>query len=75
MPPVGAHPEEPDLEALFVTRSPRFLARSMTKISMPDYGFQSEWDDDEIDPEQLELQGDPILFNSIDEYPGHGRKH
>ena len=39
--------------------------------TITDYGFQSEWDDEEIDEEDLELQATTVLFDSLSDYPGH----
>lgn len=36
-----------------------------------DYGFQSEWDDEEPDEEDLKLQATMLLFDSLSNYPGH----
>jgi len=67
--------EEPDLEALFADAGRRkFPTRSTTTIFDADYGFQSEWDDEEIDEEDLELQATMLLFDSLSEYPGHERE-
>lgn len=35
-----------------------------------DYGFQSEWEDDETDQEDLELKATTLLFDSLPGYPG-----
>jgi len=70
MPKSALITEEP-LEALF--------ANAVTEISDQvddddfdaDYGFQSEWDEEEIDDEDLELQATTVLFDSLSDYPGH----
>jgi hypothetical protein len=35
-----------------------------------DYGFQSEWDDEPAEDEDLELKATKLLFDSVSQYPG-----
>lgn len=35
-----------------------------------DYGFQSEWEEEETDKEDLELKATTLLFDSLSDYPG-----
>ena len=74
--------EEPDLEALFSDAVEEISSQIEDDDFDADYGFQSEWDeaepsdddgetDDETEGEELELVATKLLFNSIEEYPGH----
>ena len=63
--------EEPDLEALFAKAVEEISNQIDDDEFDADYGFQSEWDEEEVDEEVLELQATKVLFDSISEYPGH----
>ena len=63
--------EEPDLEVLFADAVAEIAAQVRGEEFDADYGFQSEWDDEANDEEDLELKATKILFNSLSEYPGH----
>ena len=63
--------EEPDLEALFAAAVAEISNQIDDDDFDIDYGFQSEWDDEETDQEDLELQATTLLFDSHSEYPGH----
>ena len=63
--------EEPDLEVLFEGAVEEISSQVDEEGFDADYGFQSEWDDEAIDEEDLELQATTLLFNSLSEYPGH----
>ena len=71
MPKSALISEEPDLEALFSDAVDEISNQINEEDFDSDYGFQSEWDDEPIDEEDLELQATTILFDSITEYPGH----
>lgn len=49
----------------------KFPSRSTTKISTLTIGFQSEWDEEEMDEEELELKATKLLFDSLSDYLGH----
>jgi Reverse transcriptase (RNA-dependent DNA polymerase) len=70
--------EEPDLEALFADAVEEISSQLDDDDFDADYGFQSEWDDEdnvdddnEDDESDLELKATKLLFDSIGEYPGH----
>jgi hypothetical protein len=63
--------EEPDLEALFEDAVTEISNQVNDDDFDADYGFQSEWDEGEIDEEELELQATTVLFESLSNYPGH----
>lgn len=63
--------EEPDLELLFAAAVAEISSQINNDDFDADYGFQSEWDDEPIDKEDLELQATQVLFDSLSEYPGH----
>ena len=71
MPKSALITEEPDLEALFADAVAEISGQVNDDDFDADYGFQSEWEDEEIDEEDLELQATTVLFNSLAEYPGH----
>jgi hypothetical protein len=66
--------EEPDLEALFAGAVEE-ISRHVDEADFDvDYGFQSDWDDQEDEAEDrdaLELKATNILFDSMSDYPGH----
>jgi hypothetical protein len=67
--------EEPDLEKLFANASEELAGDEFDS----DYGFQSEWNDDDDeargqDAKTLELRATIILFDSITEFPMHVEK-
>lgn len=63
--------EEPDLEELFAEAVAEISGQIDEEDFYAEYGFQLEWDDEEIDEEDLELQATTVLFDSVSEYPGH----
>lgn len=64
--------EEPDLEELFNDAVEEIAGQIKDEDFDADYGFQSEWnEDEEIGDEDLELEATKLLFDSIHEYPGH----
>jgi Reverse transcriptase (RNA-dependent DNA polymerase) len=70
--------EEPDLEALFSDAVEEISSQIEDDDFNADYGFQSEWDDDDGEDEghkdettDLELKATKLLFDSIDDYAGH----
>ncbi len=71
MPKAALISEEPDLEALFSNAVEEISDQLDEENFDADYGFQSEWDDEPADEEDLELQATMILFDSITQYPGH----
>ena len=71
MPKSALITEEPDLEALFAKAVAEISDQIDDKDFDADYGFQSEWGDEQIDEEDLELQATELLFDSLSEYPGH----
>jgi hypothetical protein len=62
--------EEPDLEALFDAAVDEISDQLDDDDFDADYGFQSEWDDEGPDEDDLELKATTILFDSISEHPG-----
>ncbi|MGO8865179.1 MAG: reverse transcriptase domain-containing protein [Alphaproteobacteria bacterium] len=71
MPKSALITEEPDLEALFADAVAEISSQVNDDDFDADYGFQSEWEDEEIDEQALELQATTVLFDSLSEYPGH----
>jgi hypothetical protein len=71
MPKSAINTEEPDLEALFADAVAEIAEQIDTDDLDVDYGFQSEWDDEEPDEETLELRATTLLFDSLSDYPGH----
>jgi hypothetical protein len=63
--------EEPDLEALFDDAVAEIADQVDEEDFDADYGFQSEWEEEAEDDEELELKATTILFDSINSYPGH----
>jgi hypothetical protein len=64
--------EEPDLEALFADAVAEIASQVDDEDFDADYGFQSDWDDsDDDEDEDLELKATKVLFDSLEEYPGH----
>lgn len=64
--------EEPDLEALFNGAVAEIREHVEDNDFDADYGFQSEWDDEEeANAKTLELKATERLFQSIDTYRGH----
>ncbi len=77
MPKAALVTEEPDLESLFGNALSEIAGQLEGDINA-DYGFQSEWDDDDVDEGEeedddatLELQATMTLFDSISDYPGN----
>lgn len=79
MPKSALITEEPDLEALFADAVAEISSQIEEDDFDAEYGFQSEWEDDELDAEDeaegaagdLELEATKVLFDSINQYPGH----
>ena len=63
--------EEPDLEILFSDAVAEIASQVKDEEFDADYGFQSEWEEEEVDTEELELNATKILFDSLSEYLGH----
>jgi hypothetical protein len=63
--------EEPDLEALFSDAIDEISEQMKDEDFGTDYGFQSEWEEEDIDEEELELRATTSLFDSLTDYPGH----
>jgi hypothetical protein len=64
---------EPDLETLFKEAADEISSQVDEDEFEADYGFQSEWDDEDSEdegPEDLELKATTSLFDSIEDYPG-----
>lgn len=70
MPKSALVTEEPDLEALFSDAVEEISQQVDDEDFNADYGFQSEWDEEGIDAEELELQATKLLFDSLSDYPG-----
>jgi hypothetical protein len=62
--------EEPDLEELFNAAVKEISGQVDDDDFDADYGFQSEWDDEDGTEIDLELKATEILFDSIETYPG-----
>jgi Reverse transcriptase (RNA-dependent DNA polymerase) len=66
--------EEPDLEALFSDAIDEIASQIEEEDFDADYGFQSEWDDDEekeeVETKDIELAATKNLFNSLGDYEG-----
>jgi hypothetical protein len=71
MPKSALITEEPDLEELFADAVREISDQMEEEDFGTDYGFQSEWEEEEIDEEELELRATSVLFDSLSEYPGH----
>ena len=71
MPKTALMTEEPDLEALFSDAVKEISEQINEDDFDVDYGFQSEWEEEELGIEDLELKATTLLFDSIDEYTGH----
>jgi hypothetical protein len=73
MPKASLLTEEPDLEALFSDAVEEISKQVDDTDFDADYGFQSEWDENEGEDdkgEELELEATKILFDSLSDYPG-----
>lgn len=71
MPKSALVTEEPDLEALFADAVAEISDQVDEDEFDADYGFQSEWSDEESKREDLELRATTVLFDALSEYPGH----
>jgi Reverse transcriptase (RNA-dependent DNA polymerase) len=76
MPKSSLMTEEPDLEALFADAVAEIASQVDDDDFDADYGFQSDWDEsdddeDEDEDEDLELKATKVLFDSLEDYPGH----
>ena len=63
--------EEPDLEALFTEAISEIAEQLDDQDSQSNYGFQSDWDEEEVQTDDLELKATKSLFDSIEKYSGH----
>ncbi|HTZ67089.1 MAG TPA: reverse transcriptase domain-containing protein [Roseiarcus sp.] len=70
MPKAALRTEEPDLESLFTAAVDEIRNQSEDEDFDADYGFQSEWNEEEVDDEELELEATRRLFDSLSGYPG-----
>jgi hypothetical protein len=70
MPKSALRTEEFDLEALFAAAVEEISSQIGYDNFDVDYGFQSEWEEEETDKEELELAATTILFDSLSDYPG-----
>jgi hypothetical protein len=62
--------EEPDLQVLFDDAVSEIASQIDDEDMDVDYGFQSEWGEEESDQPDLELEATTKLFDSIASYPG-----
>ena len=66
MPKSALVTEEPDLEALFTDAVAEISQQVDDEDFNADYGFQSEWEEEEeVDEEDLELKATKLLFDSL----------
>lgn len=70
IPKASLKTEEPDLEVLFDAAVDEIAEQVEDDEFDADYGFQSEWEDDAPDEEDLKLKATTVLFDSISDYPG-----
>ena len=70
MPKSALRTEEPDLEELFAAAVAEIAGQIDDDDFDADYGFQSEWDEEQTNKEDLELKATTILLDSLPEYPG-----
>jgi hypothetical protein len=70
MPKTALITEEPDLEVLFAKAVAEISDQVDEEDFDVDYGFQTDWDGEPIDKEDLELQATIALFDSLSKYPG-----
>ena len=75
MPKAALITEEPDLEALFADAVAEISAQVDDSDFDADYGFQSEWDEDEESGEELELKATKLLFELNIRIPRPGGKY
>ncbi|MFG1293719.1 RNA-directed DNA polymerase [Xanthobacter versatilis] len=84
MPTAALNTEEPDLEVLFEEAVNEISKQIEEEDFDADYGFQSEWeeedeneleneneDEDEDEDDDLELKATKVLFDAINDHPGH----
>lgn len=82
MPKTSLNTEEPDLEELFDEAVEEISSQVEDEDFEADYGFQSQWEDEDEDQDEdedededeekdLELEATKLLFDAIDDYPGH----
>ena len=72
MPKSAMNTEEPDLEELFSSAVGEIAGQINDDDFDADYGFQADWDDSEgLGESELELAATKVLFDSIEDYPGH----
>jgi hypothetical protein len=70
MPKSALRTEEPDLESLFAAAVEEIAEQIDDEDFDADYGFQSEWDEEEANKEDLGLKATTILFDSLSQYTG-----
>ena len=70
MPKSALMTEEPDLDALFANAVDEISTQVDEEGFNANYGFQSEWCEEEMDEKELELQATKLLFDSLSGYPG-----
>ena len=70
MPKAALLTEEPDLEDLFDAAVEEISNQTDDGDFDADYGFQSEWNEDEEDDEDLKLKATTLLFDLLSQYPG-----
>jgi hypothetical protein len=66
--------EESDLEALFSDTVDEIASQIEDEDFDVDYGFHSDWDDDQgekVETEDIELAATKSLFDSLEDYAGH----
>ncbi|WP_309085299.1 RNA-directed DNA polymerase [Chelativorans sp.] len=82
MPTAALNTEEPDLELLFKEAVTEISNQIEEEDFHADYGFQSEWEEDEQEEMEaeydgehedgdLELRATKVLFDAITDHPGH----
>lgn len=71
MPKGSLNTDEPDLETLFSKAVAEISSQVDDADFSADYGFQTEWNDEEDDAADLELEATKVLFDAIPNYPGH----
>jgi hypothetical protein len=70
MPKSALRTEEPDLEELFAAAVTEIAGQIDDDDFDADYGFQSEWDEEPTNKEDLELKATTVLLDSLPQYPG-----
>jgi hypothetical protein len=70
MPKSALRTEEPDLEDLFAAAVKEIAEQIDDADFDVDYGFQSEWNEEETEEEDLELKATKVLLDSLPDYSG-----